>query len=86
MTNDRKIIILTILFLFVTLSLSAQKRWENYEPEQVFQEAKLLFDNQNFSSAAELFHQYLEMTEGQNTQKTVEAKFYEAACSSYMGA
>ena len=86
MTNGRKITILTILFLLVTISLSAQKRWENYEPEQIFQEAKLLFDNQNYSSAAELFHQYLEMTEGQNTQKTVEAKFYEAACSSYMGA
>ena len=85
MFNDRKLIILTILFLLVTLSLSAQKRWENYEPEQLFQEAKLLFDNQNYSSAAELFHNYLEMTEGQNTQKTVEAKFYEAACSSYMG-
>ena len=74
------------MFLFVTLSLSAQKRWENYEPEEVFQEAKLLFDNQNYSSAAELFAKYLDMTEGQNTQKTVEAKFYEAACSSYMGA
>ena len=86
MTNGRNIIVITILFLFVTLSLSAQKRWENYEPEQIFQEAKLLFDNQNYSSAAELFHQYLDMTEGQNTQKTVEAKFYEAACSSYMGA
>ena len=86
MTNGRKITILTILFLFVTFSLSAQKRLENYEPEQVFQEAKLLFDNQNYSSAAELFHQYLDMTEGQNTQKTVEAKFYEAVCSSYMGA
>lgn len=74
------------MLLFVTLSLSAQKRWENYEPEEVFQEAKLLFDNQNYSSAAELFAKYLDMTEGQNTQKTVEAKFYEAACSSYMGA
>lgn len=86
MTNDRKILFLTILFLFITLSLSAQKRWDGYEPEQVFQEAKLLFDNQNYSSAAELFHQYLDITEGQNTQKVVEAKFYEAACSSYMGA
>ena len=86
MTNDRKLFIITILFLFVTLSLSAQKRLENYEPEQVFQEAKLLFDNQNYSSAAELFDKYLDMTEGQNNQKTVEAKFYEAACSSYMGA
>jgi TolA-binding protein len=86
MLNDKKILVTIILFLFVTLSLSAQKRWENYEPEEIFQEAKLLFDNHNYSSAAELFQNYLDMTEGQNTQKTVEAKFYEAACSSYMGA
>ena len=86
MHNDRKIFVITILLLFITLSLSAQKRLENYEPEQTFDEAKTLFDNLNYSSAAELFHKYLEMTEGQNTQKTVEAKFYEAACSSFMGA
>ena len=70
----------------VSFSLSAQKRMEGYEPEEVFQEAKTLFDNQNYSSAAELFHKYLTLTKDQNTQKTVEAKFYEAACSSYMGA
>ena len=46
----------------------------------------MLFDNRNFESAAELFHKYLELTEGVDTQKTVEAQFYEAACSSYMGA
>ena len=59
---------------------------ENCDPESVFIEAKTLFDNMNYSSAAELFHKYLDLTNGQNTQKTVEAKFYEAACSSYMGA
>ena len=59
---------------------------ESYDPESVFAEAKTLFDNMNYSSAAELFHKYLDLTNGQNTQKTVEAKFYEAACSSYMGA
>lgn len=86
MLNDKRIFILTILFLFVTASLSAQKRLESYEPEQTFNEAKTLFDNRNYSSAVELFHEYLEMTDGQNTQKTVEARFYEAACSSFMGA
>lgn len=86
MLKNRKIFALLILLFGVTLSVSAQKRVEEYEPESVFQEAKMLFDNQNFASAAELFHKYLELTEGQNQQKTVEAKFYEAACSSYMGA
>ena len=82
----RKIITLIILVVAVTYSLSAQKRSGDYTPSSVYSEAKTLFDNKNYSSAAELFHKYLGMTKGQNTQKTVEAKFYEAACSSYMGA
>ena len=82
----KKIIFLLIFAIAVSYSLSAQKRMENYDPESVFIEAKTLFDNMNYSSAAELFHKYLSLTNGQNTQKTVEAKFYEAACSSYMGA
>ena len=86
MLKRRKISFLIILFFAVTISLSAHKRVENYDPESVFTEAKLLFDNMNYSSAAELFHKYISLTEGQNTQKIVEAKFYEAACSSYMGA
>ncbi len=86
MSLNRKIFALIIFFIVVTSSLSAQKRVGDYEPESVLDEAKTLFDNQNYSSAAELFHKYIELTEGKNNQKTVEAKFYEAACSSYMGA
>ena len=86
MLKRRKILALIILFFAVTVSLSAQKRNGDYEPESVFAEAKTLFDNRNYGSAAELFHKYIVLTAGQNTQKVVEAKFYEAACSSYMGA
>ena len=86
MIFNRKIFALIIFFVVITVSLSAQKRISDYEPESVLDEAKTLFDNQNYSSAAELFHKYIELTDGKNNQKTVEAKFYEAACSSYMGA
>ena len=82
----KKILILSIFIIAVTCSLSAQKRMENYDPESLFTEAKTLFDNKNYGSAAELFHKYLEIAGGYNSQKAVEAKFYEAACSSYMGA
>lgn len=85
MLNNKRTIALFVLIFVVTLSVSAQKRIEEYNPEAVFQEAKTLFDNHNFASATELFHKYLEMTEGRSMQKTVEAKFYEAACSSYLG-
>ena len=86
MSSSRKIFVLIILFFVVTFSLSAQKRTDDYEPTSVFSEAKTLFDNQNYASAAELFHKYLEMAGGSDNQKAVEAKFYEAACSSFMGA
>ena len=86
MNSGRKIFVLILFVFIITLSLSAQKRTGEYEPESIFQEAKMLFDNGNYGSAAELFHKY-QMTAGnQNAQKVVEAKFYEAACSSYMGA
>ena len=86
MSSSRKLFVLLILFFTITFSLSAQKRSGDYEPASVFSEAKMLFDNQNYGSAAELFHKYLEMTGGSDIQMAVEAKFYEAACSSYMGA
>ena len=86
MLKSRKIFAFLLFVFAVTVSLSAQKRVADYEPESVFADAKMLFDNKNYSSAAELFHKYLELAGGQNNQKTVEAKFYEAACSSYMGA
>lgn len=86
MPRRGKLFIITLLLTFVTASLSAQKRIDGYDPEAVFQEAKTLFDNQNYSSAAELFNRYLSICDGQSEQKMVEARFYEAACSSYMGA
>ena len=82
----KRVLFLSIFVVTVTCSLSAQKRVENYDPEEVFTEAKTLFDNKNFGSAAELFHKYISLTDSKNSQKAVEAKFYEAACSSYMGA
>ena len=85
MPNNIKAFVLTISLVIVTFSVSAQKRMDGYDPEAVFQEAKTLFDNQNYSSAAELFHRYLSLTDNQSCQKAVEARFYEAACSSYMG-
>ncbi len=86
MNSGRKIFILILFIFVVTISLSAQKRSDEYEPESIFKEAKTLFDNENYGSAAELFHKYLKLAGNQSAQKTVEAKFYEAACSSYMGA
>ena len=85
MSEIRKIFVLISLIFVVTVSLSAQKRSGDYEPESVFADAKTLFDNKNYGAAAELFGQYLAQAAGQNTQMTVEAKYYAAACASYLG-
>ncbi|MGN0033738.1 MAG: tetratricopeptide repeat protein [Candidatus Limimorpha sp.] len=86
MLSLKKSIAAVLLLFVVTNSLSAQKRISDYEPESVFLEAKTLYDNKNFSSAAELFGRYLQLSDDMNSQKSVEAAFYEAVCSSYIGA
>ena len=82
----KKSIAAILLLLVVTSSLSAQKRMSDYEPESLFAEAKTLYDNKNFSSAAELFGRYLQLSDDNNSQMAVEAAFYEAVCLSFVGA
>jgi len=85
MTIMKKTLAFLSLLLILTYSLSAQKRLGEYEPESIFNEAKLLFDNKNYGSATNLFHQYLEMAAANENQRIVEAKFYEAVGSAYIG-
>lgn len=82
----RRITAFLMLLLIVINSLSAQKRIEQYEPESVFNEAKMLFENKNYAASTELFHQYLQITDGVDNQRIVEAKYYEAVAAAYMGA
>lgn len=69
----------------LSYSLSAQKRIEQYDPEAIFNEALTLFENENYGSAAELFHQYMEIADNNENLRTVEAKYYEAVSSAYIG-
>ena len=68
----KKSIAAILLLLVVTSSLSAQKRMSDYEPESLFAEAKTLYDNKNFSSAAELFGRYLQLSDDNNSQMAME--------------
>jgi len=85
MTNKLEKIALITLSIFVTTSLSAQKRISQYEPESVFNEAKTLFENENYSAAAELFGSYLQQAGDDESQRSTEAKFYEAVSAVYAG-
>lgn len=85
MTNKLKIIAFITLSMIVTNSLSGQKRISQYEPESIFNEAKTLFENENYRAAAELFNNYLQQIGDDESQRTIEAKFYEAVSAAYTG-
>ena len=40
-----------VVFTILTVSLSAQKHIENYDPEALFNEGVLLFQNQEYGAA-----------------------------------
>ncbi|MCQ2305958.1 MAG: tetratricopeptide repeat protein [Bacteroidales bacterium] len=85
MATTKKTLAFLALLLILNHSLSAQKRIAQYEPEAIFNEAKMLFENKNYGSATELFHQYLEMAADHENRHTVEAEFYEAVGSAHIG-
>ena len=47
-----------VVFTILTVSLSAQKHIENYDPEALFNEGVLLFQNQEYGAALSVFNQY----------------------------
>lgn len=86
MDMTRKIYALLVLVMIVTNSLSAQKRLEQCEPESLFNEAKTLFENENYSAAAVLSDNYLQLAGDAEGNHAVEARFYEAVSAAYTGA
>lgn len=85
MAKTKKLFALLTLSFVLSYSLSAQKRIDQYEPETIFNEAKMLFENKNYGSATELFHRYLDLMKDDENQHIVEAKFYEAVGAAYIG-
>ena len=74
----------TAVFL-LTLSVSAQKHIENYDPEALFNEGVLLFQNQEFGAALSTFTQYRAQVTDVKSQRCVDAQYYEAVSSLYLG-
>ena len=74
----------TAVFL-LTLSVSAQKHIENYDPEALFNEGVLLFQNQEYGAALSAFTQYRAQVTDVKSQRCVDAQYYEAVSSLYLG-
>ncbi len=75
----------TLLLLLITVSLSAQKHIENYDPEALFNEGVLLFQNQEYGAALSTFTQYRAQAADAKAQRCVDAQYYEAVSSMYLG-
>ena len=73
-----------IALLFITLSISAQKEINQYNPKSIYEEGVLLFENQHYASAIKCFEQYLSTTNEENENDAVMAKYYEAISSLYL--
>ena len=73
------------MVVFVTVSASAQKHIESYNPEALFAEGVLLFQNQEYGAALSAFTQYRAQVADAKSQHCVDAQYYEAVSSLYLG-
>lgn len=85
MKSRLKIGLITGMLFAATLSLSAQKHIEAYDPEALFNEGVLLFQNQEYGAALSTFAQYRAQTADAKAQRCVDAQYYEAVSSLYLG-
>ncbi len=76
----KKALFAVILFL-LTISVSAQKEINQYNPESLFEKGVLMFENQHYASALEYFKQYITAANDNSSENIVMAKYYEAASS-----
>ena len=69
----------------ISISASAQKHIEAYDPEALFKEGVLLFQNQEYGAALSAFKQYRLQADDSKSQRCVDAQYYEAVSSLYLG-
>ena len=69
----------------LSISLSAQKHIEDYNPEALFDEGVLCFKNQEYGAALSVFEQYRALAADAKQQRCVDAQYYEAVSALYLG-
>jgi Tetratricopeptide repeat. len=75
-------IMLVCMFPF---SLSAQKQIARYNPEALYNEGVLLFQNKNYGAAITAFDRYMDAVDDPKLQKAVDAQYYSAVSALYLG-
>jgi len=68
-----------------TNTLSAQKRIPNYDPDALYDQGMMLFENGEYGAALESFSNYLFMVDDAKLQKSINAQYFIAVSSLYSG-
>lgn len=76
---------LSLALSLMTIPLSAQKTVPYLTPEAVFDEGVLFFQNKEYGAAIESFDKYLKSASDNKSQKVVDAQYYQAVSSMYLG-
>lgn len=77
--------LVTCVLLLSGISSFAQKHIDAYDPEALFNEGVLLFQNKEYGAALHLFSQYRNQVVDSKSQRYVDAQYYEAVSSLYLG-
>lgn len=85
MESALKNFIISSALILTTLCASAQKEINQYNPEKLFEEGILLFENQHYASTKEYFNQYISSVGNENEENIIMAKYYVAASSLLLG-
>ena len=85
MKSRYKIGLMLGMMFAITLSASAQKHIEAYDPEALFNEGVVCFQNQEYGAALSAFTQYRAQAGDAKAQRCVDAQYYEAVSSLYLG-
>ncbi len=84
MESRLKLGLLMVMMFALTISVSAQKHIEEYNPEALFNEGVLLFRNQEYGAALSTFAQYRALANDPKKQRCVDAQYYEAVSALYL--
>ncbi len=77
--------IIAIFLSLLTVSLWAQKHDHQYNPNALFDEGVLLFQNEEYGAALSTFGQYLSSVSDLKSQQAIDAQYYEAVSALYLG-
>ena len=84
MKSRPKLCLIILMMSLLSVSVSAQKHIEDYNPEALFNEGVLLFQNQEYGAAQSMFAQYLSQVSDAKSQRSVDAQYYEAVSALYL--